>query len=74
MEPTLNSGGQATVEYIFILAFAVILGFNIVSKYSDFFSDSLGNVSHVLSSNLITGVCPTECWTTGYINSYTGAP
>jgi hypothetical protein len=70
MEP--SSGGQATVEYIFILAFAIILGFNIVNKFTDFFSGSMGNVGHVLSGHLTIGVCPTECWFKGYHNGYKG--
>lgn len=64
--------GQATVEYIFILAFAVILGFNIINKFTDFFKDSMGGVSHVLSTHLTIGVCQAECWYSGYGNSYTG--
>ena len=73
MNPNHNNG-QATVEYIFILAFAIILGFNVISKYTDFFSDSMGNVSHVLSSHLSIGICPTECWFRAYENSYSGSP
>jgi hypothetical protein len=64
--------GQATVEYIFILAFAILLGFNIIDKYTDFFSDTMGNVSHVLSTHLTVGVCQRECWVKGYENSFTG--
>jgi hypothetical protein len=70
MEP--SSGGQATVEYIFILAFAILLGTNIINKYSDFFRSSMGNVSHVLSGHLTIGVCATECWFEGYVNRYSG--
>lgn len=68
-----RSHGQATVEYIFILAFAVILGFNIISKYTDFFRDAMGGVSHVLSTHLTVGVCKQECWFDGYENSYQGS-
>lgn len=64
--------GQATVEYIFILAFAVILGFNIINKFTGFFHDSMGNVSHVLSTNLTIGICAQNCWLDGYYNSFTG--
>jgi hypothetical protein len=65
--------GQATVEYIFILAFAVILGFNIINKYTDFFSESMGGVSHVLSTHLTVGVCEAECWSSSYDNSFSGS-
>jgi uncharacterized membrane protein len=68
----LHERGQATVEYIFILAFAVILGFNIINKYTEFFKTSMGGVSHVLSTHLTIGVCKKECWFDGYQNSYTG--
>lgn len=67
-----NSCGQATVEYIFILAFAIIFGFNIVNQFTNFFKDSMGSVSHVLSTHLTIGVCPKECWFDGYNNSFTG--
>ena len=68
----VHTRGQATVEYIFILAFAVILGFNIINKYTDFFSNTMGSVSHVLSSHLTIGVCSGECWTSSYDNAYSG--
>jgi len=68
----MKESGQATVEYIFILAFAILLGFSIIDKYTDFFSDTMGNVSHVLSTHLNVGVCPTECWFNGYANSFEG--
>lgn len=64
--------GQATVEYIFILAFAIILGFNILNRYTSFFSDSMGNVSHVLSTHLTIGHCRSDCWYEGYKNGYRG--
>jgi hypothetical protein len=70
----LKFNGQATVEYIFILAFAIFLGSNFILSYSEFFSNSIGNISHVLSTNLIVGVCPSECWFAGYENSYKGSP
>jgi hypothetical protein len=64
--------GQATVEYIFILAFALILGFKISNKFTNFFRDSMGNVGHVLSMNLTVGVCPRSCFFSGYVNGYDG--
>lgn len=64
------SAGQATVEYIFILAFAILLTVNIVNRFTGFFSDSMGGVGHVLSTHLTVGICPTECWYAGYENSF----
>lgn len=74
MKIILKPIGQATVEYIFILAFAIFLGSNFLIKYSEFFSNSMGSIGHVLSSNLTVGVCPTECWFKGYENGYKESP
>lgn len=73
MSSTIKQCGQATVEYIFILAFAILLGFNIIDKYTDFFSETMGSVSHVLSTHLTIGICETDCWFKGYENSFTGS-
>lgn len=67
---TSKQAGQATVEYIFVLAFAIILGFNILNKYTDFFRDALGGLNHVLSTHLNIGVCKRECWINSYANSF----
>jgi hypothetical protein len=64
--------GQATVEYIFILAFVLFLGFKISNLFTDFFRDSMGSVGHVLTSNVTVGVCPKECFFEGYVNGFTG--
>jgi hypothetical protein len=66
--------GQATVEYIFILAFIVFLAFRATSIFTNFFSDSMGSVGHVLSGHLTVGICPTECFFAGYENGYYGSP
>lgn len=66
----INKRGQATVEYIFILAFAVFLGLNVTRQFGGFFQDSMGSVAHVLSTNLIVGVCPRECFFSGYENGF----
>jgi len=68
----LSSIGQTTVEYIFILAFVVLLGFKITNLFTDFFRNSMGNVGHVLSVNVTVGVCPHECYFAGYVNGYAG--
>jgi hypothetical protein len=65
-----KKSGQATVEYIFILAFAVSLGGKATGLFRDFFSRSMGSVGHALSSNLIVGVCPTKCFFDVYKNGY----
>lgn len=66
----LSKCGQATVEYIFILAFAIFLGLKVTDKFTNFFRDSMGSVGHVLSTNLIVGVCPQQCFFQGYYNGF----
>ena len=65
--------GQATVEYVFILAVAVMLGFEITRRFSDFFQGQMGRVGHVLSTHLIIGICPKNCFYRSYFNGH-GAP
>jgi hypothetical protein len=64
--------GQATVEYIFILCFALLLGVKITKRFTDFFRDGMGHVGHVLSSNVTVGVCLQDCFFAGYENGYDG--
>lgn len=68
----LKDCGQATVEYIFILAFALLLGFNLTKRFTNFFTNSMGGVGHVLSTHLTVGACSKQCWFDGYDNRYTG--
>jgi hypothetical protein len=70
----LRRGGQATVEYIFILAFAVFFGFKATNLFTNFFRDSMGSVGHVLSTHLTVGICPNDCFFAGYHNGYDGTP
>jgi len=65
-----NRGGQATVEYIFILALVLLLGVKITNVFSDFFRESMGGVGHVLSTHVTVGVCPSECFYGGFANGY----
>jgi hypothetical protein len=62
--------GQATVEYVFILAFALFLGRAAVLQFSNFFRDQMGQVGHVLSTHLMVGICPSNCFYDGYKNGY----
>lgn len=68
-----KSRGQATVEYIFILAFAIFLGLKVTDKFTGFFRDSMGTVGHTLSTNLIVGVCERDCFFAGYYNTFKGS-
>ncbi len=67
---TKKTSGQATVEYIFILAFAFFLGIQVTKQFKDFFRDEMGKIGHVLSTHLMVGVCPTNCFFDGYKNGY----
>ncbi len=69
-----KSRGQATVEYIFLLAVIVFLAFKLVATFTTFFRDSVGNVGHVLSVHLNVGVCPEGCFFGGYRNGHQGTP
>jgi hypothetical protein len=65
-----RSCGQATVEYIFILAFAAFLGRTAVLQFRNFFQGEMGKVGHALSTHLVVGVCPTNCFFSGYKNGF----
>lgn len=65
-----KDSGQATVEYVFILAFAFFLGKQTVGLFSNFFRDEMGKVGHVLSTHLTVGICPTNCFFDGYKNGF----
>jgi len=67
----VRNGGQTTVEYIFILAIALMLAFEITRRFTDFFQGQMGKVGHVLSTHLVIGVCPQKCFYAGYFNGYT---
>lgn len=67
-----KSLGQATVEYVFVLAVVTALGFEVTRRFTDFFQGQLGRVGHVLSSHLIIGICPSECYFAGYLNGFQG--
>lgn len=52
----------------------VLLSARIVTRFGNFFRDSVGNLGHVLSQNVIVGVCPRTCFFEGYGNGFRGAP
>lgn len=62
--------GQATVEYILILAFAAFLGRAALIKFRDFFQNEMGKVGHELSVHLTVGVCPQSCFYDKYKNGF----
>lgn len=64
----LNSKGQAIVEYLLILSFAVIVSFKIITTFRGFFQESMGSLGNILTVHLMTGVCPKDCFFAGYKN------
>ena len=66
-----KQSGQALVEFVLVLIFALIFTGKIAGFVADFTKDTFGNFAHVLSINLTTGTCPTECFFTRYKNGYT---
>jgi hypothetical protein len=64
--------GQATVEYLFVLVFMILFSAKVLTRFNDFFRDSIGNLAHVLSQYLIVGVCPTQCFYGSYKNFHKG--
>ncbi|MCE3012526.1 MAG: hypothetical protein LW878_05610 [Proteobacteria bacterium] len=65
-----KSSGQAAVEYLFVLVLMILIASRIAVRFNDFFRDSLGNLGHVLSQNLIVGICETQCFFSSYENFY----
>lgn len=62
--------GQATIEYLLIFGFVALLGGRFISGFGDFMGKSFGNISHVLSINLTTGVCKDHCFYTNFENGF----
>lgn len=60
--------GQALVEYLLLLVFLVVISSKIVGTFTDFMSDSFGNLGHAMTVNLTVGVCAEECFFAGYKN------
>jgi hypothetical protein len=67
-----SNSGQALVEYILVLLFITSLSVAMTGRLTNFFRDSTGNLAHVLSGNLMVGICKSECFFGGYKNGYTG--
>ena len=62
--------GQATVEYLLLIAFLMILSIKMIGGFTEFMTGSIGNLGHVLTYNLSVGVCNEECFFAGYKNGF----
>jgi hypothetical protein len=70
MGKCIRDKGQALVEYLLLVVFLIILSSKLVTGFTDFMRESVGNLGHVLSVNLTVGVCPRDCFFGGYRNGY----
>ncbi len=64
----LNSRGQATVEYVLIFAFMGMVSLGIVRAIGGGVSTSVGTLAYALTQELSTGICPKNCFYSGFIN------
>lgn len=62
--------GQALIEYMFVMLFIIGISVKLVGSFTDFFRDSMGNLGHVLTLNLMVGVCADDCFFSNYKNGY----
>ena len=68
---TIRDAGQATIEYLFVMIFLILVSVKLVGAFTDFMRDSVGNLGHVLTMNLTTGVCKEDCFFPNYENGFT---
>lgn len=67
---SFKNGGQATVEYLLLILFLLALSYKVVLGFTEYMSDAVGNLGHVLSYNLSVGICESECFYKQYYNGY----
>jgi hypothetical protein len=70
MVNNIKSSGQAMVEYLFVLLFIVMISVKLVASFTDFMRDSMGNLGHVMTISLSTGICSEHCFFGGVGNGY----
>jgi len=70
MDSNIKSSGQAMVEYLFVMLFIVIISVRLVGAFSDFMRDSMGNLGHIMTISLTTGICNEHCFFKGTGNGY----
>lgn len=63
-----NKSGQATVEYILLFGFMMLVGLNMAKLIGDGLSRSVRGLGYALTQELSTGVCEKLCFYTGYKN------
>ena len=63
-----NQKGQATIEYVLTLVIILMLGIKLADGFRNFVGESMGNLAHVLSGHLSSGICEQNCFFNGYKN------
>jgi len=61
--------GQASVEYILLLAAIVAISVAFVKSIDEFMGKTSGGMGYVLSKHLSTGVCESSCFFQGFRNN-----
>lgn len=56
-----NQSGQAVIEYVFVLAFMMVILLAFVKQYSSSVGRSIQSLNYVLSHFLSTGNCERSC-------------
>jgi uncharacterized protein (UPF0333 family) len=70
MYTSIKSSGQAMVEYLFVMLFIVLISVKLVGAFTDFMRDSMGNLGHIMTISLTTGICSEHCFFGGVGNGY----
>lgn len=66
----VKSSGQAMVEYLFVMLFIIIISVRLVGSFTDFMRDSMGNLGHIMTMTLTTGMCKNMCFYSGPGNGH----
>ena len=66
-----NSGGQAVLEYLFILALMVMISVTMAKGLSTAMGKGVEKLGYVLTQQLSVGSCDTNCYFGRYKNTPT---
>ncbi|MBH47955.1 MAG: hypothetical protein CME71_07255 [Halobacteriovorax sp.] len=56
-----KQGGQAVIEYIFILAFVMVILVSFISEFSQVITRRVQSLNYAVTHFLTTGSCPNAC-------------
>lgn len=63
--------GQALIEYLIVLGLVLVIGSRILSAFTSYLGDTIGQFNVVLSRHLTVGVCARDCFAQPYANGPT---